>query len=206
MLRLVGCWCFQVIFERPPGGLGCADENVPSRLSNRTLLAGNVLFIGKNSWIASTFIVDFPTNSLDSQPSLPSRGQTDDIATYVHTLERGGRELADWASTVESWLGQFWGRDVWFFQDVLEPTGDTRFCESIPPASGMVEQKNTQSNWIFLNGLPSFPNGPTFQCLTCLICLWPMTGREETIHILLTEMGPLGILAAITAFFVTWLL
>ena len=28
---------------------GWADENVPSRLSNRTLLAGNVLFIGKDS-------------------------------------------------------------------------------------------------------------------------------------------------------------
>lgn len=126
--------------------------------------------------------MDFPTNSLDSQQSLPSRGQTDDIATYVHTLEKGGRELADWASTVESWLGQFWGRDVWFFQDVSEPTGDTRFCESIPPASGMVGQKNTQSNWIFLKGLPSFPNGPTFQCLTCLICLWPLDrkGRNNT--------------------------
>ena len=34
-------------FKRPPGGLG--GENIPSRPSNRTSLAGNVLFIGKNS-------------------------------------------------------------------------------------------------------------------------------------------------------------
>lgn len=44
--------------------------------------------------------MDFPTNSLDSQQSLPSRGQTDDIATYVHTLERGEES---WQIELQRW-------------------------------------------------------------------------------------------------------
>ena len=55
-----------------------------------------------------------------------------------------------------------------------------RFCESIPRISN--GRKKTPSSWVFLKGLPSSPNGPTFQCLTCLICLWPMDrkGRSKT--------------------------
>ena len=97
-----------------------------------------------------------------------------------------------WKGGEESWQIELQRWRVGWVNFGAEMSGAFRMFRNQQETRGFVNlspciwngraKKHTRSNWIFLKGLPSFPNGPTFQCLTCLICLWPMDrkGRNNT--------------------------
>lgn len=131
-------------------------------------------------------LVDFPTNSV-RPPAIPTQPRADRWHRHLRShLGRGGRELEDWASTVSSWLGQFWAEMSGAFRMFRNQQGTRGFVNLSPCiCNGWRKHTHTHTKQLdFHEGLAVLPQTdlPSSAWLAWFVCdQWTGTfGRYRT--------------------------